>query len=59
MTCIPGKGWDSLVSPYCIPICGKPVKRPYVNTGQRTGRIVGGSKAKPHSWPWQVAIEVR
>ena len=56
MTCIPGKGWDSKVSPYCIPICGKPVNRPFVH---RRGRIVGGLDAKPHSWPWQVAIEVR
>ena len=59
MTCIPGKGWNSWVSPYCIPICGKPVHAPFINYEWRRGRIIGGSIAKPHTWPWHVAIEVR
>jgi len=24
----------------------------------RTGRIIGGENAKPHSWPWQCSLQV-
>ncbi|XP_029115121.1 ovochymase-1 [Scleropages formosus] len=44
--------WDN------IPIdwpstCGKPTIAPVVGT-----RIVNGEPAKPHSWPWQVSMQV-
>ncbi|XP_068177209.1 ovochymase-2 [Antennarius striatus] len=44
--------WDN------IPIdwpstCGKPAIPPIV-----TSRIVNGERAKPHSWPWQVSMQV-
>lgn len=34
--------------------CGRPVIPPTV-----TSRIVNGEPAKPHSWPWQVSMQVR
>lgn len=34
--------------------CGKPQNPPLVHT-----RIVNGEPAKPHSWPWQVSLQVR
>ncbi|XP_031415931.1 ovochymase-2 [Clupea harengus] len=33
--------------------CGKPQNPPLVHT-----RIVNGEPAKPHSWPWQVSLQV-
>ncbi|XP_056135753.1 ovochymase [Lampris incognitus] len=33
--------------------CGKPAIPPSVNT-----RIVNGEPAKPHTWPWQVSMQV-
>ncbi|KAJ8388268.1 hypothetical protein AAFF_G00135290 [Aldrovandia affinis] len=48
----PPNPWDD------IPIdwpstCGTPAIPPLVNT-----RIVNGEPAKPHSWPWQVSMQV-
>ncbi|KAM9476723.1 ovochymase-2 isoform 2-T2 [Clarias gariepinus] len=48
----PPNPWDD------IPIdwpetCGSPKVPPVVNT-----RIVNGEPAKPHSWPWQVSMQV-
>lgn len=34
--------------------CGKPVIPPAV-----VSRIVNGEPATPHSWPWQVSMQVR
>lgn len=30
-----------------------------VPTVQPTARIVGGTEAKPHSWPWQISLQYR
>lgn len=34
--------------------CGKPAIPPTIHT-----RIVNGEPANPHSWPWQVSMQVR
>lgn len=34
--------------------CGKPAIPPAV-----ASRIVNGEPARPHSWPWQVSMQVR
>ena len=57
MNCIKGKGWERDESPYCVPICGKPVHKSTGNSINRA-RLLGGSLSVAHSWPWQVAIEV-
>ena len=33
--------------------CGNPAIDPQVK-----GRIVNGQEARPHSWPWQVSLQV-
>lgn len=57
MTCIEGKGWTSSSMPYCVPSCGKPVHKSRSHWLSRA-RLFGGDATVPHSWPWQVAIEV-
>ena len=56
MVCTNGQGWSPSGSPYCIPICGKPVYKSARHWSR--ARLFGGALAEPHSWPWQVAIEV-
>ncbi|CAF96273.1 unnamed protein product, partial [Tetraodon nigroviridis] len=34
--------------------CGKPAIPPSIMS-----RIVNGEQARPHSWPWQVSMQVR
>ncbi|XP_068614175.1 ovochymase-2-like [Brachionichthys hirsutus] len=43
--------WDDI--PIDWPTCGTPAIPPVV-----TSRIVNGESAKPHSWPWQVSMQV-
>lgn len=57
MTCIHGKGWTSSNIPYCAPSCGKPAFKSRSHWLSRA-RLFGGEVTVPHSWPWQVAIEV-
>uniref|UniRef100_A0A8D3CYU3 Vitamin K-dependent protein C n=1 Tax=Scophthalmus maximus TaxID=52904 RepID=A0A8D3CYU3_SCOMX len=56
-TCEADRKWrsnhDVVVSPTCIPVCGKPTQH---LTGYQ--RIIGGSIAPDHSIPWQVLLNV-
>ncbi|KAM6940692.1 cubilin [Xenentodon cancila] len=44
--------WDSITIDWPS-ICGKPAIPPHV-----LSRIVNGEEAIPHSWPWQVSLQV-
>ncbi|KAM8772707.1 ovochymase-2 [Acanthopagrus schlegelii] len=44
--------WDNITIDWPS-TCGRPVIPPTV-----TSRIVNGEPAKPHSWPWQVSMQV-
>eukprot|EP00111_Clytia_hemisphaerica_P004685 TCONS_00013463-protein len=57
-TCVKGKGWNRNYIPYCIPTCGKPVHKSYSHWYSRA-RLHGGEITIPHSWPWQVLLEVK
>jgi len=37
--------------------CGKPVNAPQLRS-RPFSRIVGGTQAKPNSWPWQVQLRL-
>lgn len=50
-------GWITMFSSHFLDwpsTCGRPAIPPTV-----TSRIVNGEPAKPHSWPWQVSMQVR
>ncbi|KAG7335426.1 hypothetical protein KOW79_000119 [Hemibagrus wyckioides] len=56
LTCAADRKWRGLeneIFPYCAPVCG----RPSVVIGS-TGRVLGGSRAEKHSFPWQVFLKV-
>lgn len=38
-------------------VCGKPFYEPKTLYGS-LDRIVGGEEAIPHSWPWQVSLQM-
>ncbi|XP_018408776.1 PREDICTED: cubilin-like [Nanorana parkeri] len=44
--------WDSITIEWPSK-CGQPTNPPKINT-----RIVNGEQALPHSWPWQVSMQV-
>ncbi|KAG9347515.1 hypothetical protein JZ751_005083 [Albula glossodonta] len=49
----PNKKWDYCNIPDCGGVeCGQPKEKPR----RCFGRIVGGCKSKPHSWPWQISL---
>ncbi|KAI9525572.1 hypothetical protein NQZ68_006121 [Dissostichus eleginoides] len=48
---VPANPWDDIDIEW--PPCGKPATPPSV-----TSRIVNGEPATPHSWPWQVSMQV-
>uniref|UniRef100_A0A667YG15 Zgc:154142 n=1 Tax=Myripristis murdjan TaxID=586833 RepID=A0A667YG15_9TELE len=48
----PPNPWDNITIDWPS-TCGKPAIPPTINT-----RIVNGERAKPHSWPWQVSMQV-
>lgn len=56
-TCEADRKWrsnhDAVVSPICLPVCGKPTKR--LSAYQR---IIGGSEAPQDTIPWQVLLNV-
>nr|XP_020466500.1 complement C1r-A subcomponent-like [Monopterus albus] len=56
-TCEADRKWrshnDVVVSPTCLPVCGKPIK--HVSGIQR---IIGGSDAPDNTIPWQVMLNV-
>ncbi|TMS20479.1 Chymotrypsin-like elastase family member 3B, partial [Larimichthys crocea] len=33
--------------------CGTPAVKPDIN------RVVNGEDARPHSWPWQISLQVK
>lgn len=45
----------SLVQPKASEKCGQPKVKPR----RCFGRIVGGCKSTPHSWPWQISLRTR
>ncbi|CAL1601098.1 unnamed protein product [Knipowitschia caucasica] len=47
----PSNPWDGILLDW--PSCGRPTIPPTIVT-----RIVNGEPAKPHSWPWQVSMQV-
>ncbi|XP_030644095.1 ovochymase-2 [Chanos chanos] len=49
---VPPNPWDDIKIDW-PETCGNPKVPPVVNT-----RIVNGEPAKPHSWPWQVSMQV-
>ncbi|CAM4474958.1 unnamed protein product [Leuciscus chuanchicus] len=49
---VPPNPWDDITIDW-PESCGKPAIPPAVNT-----RIVNGEPANPHSWPWQVSMQV-
>ncbi|KAF3852521.1 hypothetical protein F7725_005876 [Dissostichus mawsoni] len=48
---VPANPWDDIDIEW--PPCGRPATPPSV-----TSRIVNGEPATPHSWPWQVSMQV-
>uniref|UniRef100_A0A3B3T3H8 Plasminogen n=1 Tax=Paramormyrops kingsleyae TaxID=1676925 RepID=A0A3B3T3H8_9TELE len=49
----PNKKWDYCSIPDCASEkCGQPKVKPR----RCFGRIVGGCKSTPHSWPWQISL---
>lgn len=58
MTCVKGRKWSSRKYPYCAPVCGRPVYKSNNHWSNRA-RLRGGKLTARHSWPWQVAIEVK
>lgn len=48
----PPNPWDDIVIEWPS-TCGRPAVPPSI-----TARIVNGEPAKPHSWPWQVSMQV-
>jgi len=48
---------DEPVSPSDL-TCGNPVIKPHVRIPGHL-RIVGGNKARDHSWPWQCFVAVK
>ncbi|XP_033985229.1 ovochymase-2 [Trematomus bernacchii] len=48
---VPANPWDDIAIEW--PPCGIPATPPSV-----TSRIVNGEPATPHSWPWQVSMQV-
>uniref|UniRef100_A0A8C5G6K9 Ovochymase-2-like n=1 Tax=Gouania willdenowi TaxID=441366 RepID=A0A8C5G6K9_GOUWI len=49
---VPPNPWDNITVDWPRP-CGQPAIHPAV-----TSRIVNGEEATPHSWPWQVSMQV-
>ncbi|XP_053095402.1 complement component 1, r subcomponent [Pangasianodon hypophthalmus] len=54
LTCAADRKWrglENVITPYCFPVCGRPV----VDLSSR-GRVFGGDIAKNNSFPWQVFL---